>query len=48
MKKFIAALIISTFTFGTLVATAGPLKQDTTKKHKRDSSKMKKDTVKKP
>jgi pentapeptide MXKDX repeat protein len=49
MKKLIAALILSAFTFGTLVATASPnMKQDTTKKHKMKRDTMKKDTAKKP
>ncbi|MGZ3752029.1 MAG: hypothetical protein ACXVB0_18870 [Mucilaginibacter sp.] len=52
MKKLFAALILSTFTLGTLVAAANPvIQQDTTKKHKPSKMKrdtMKKDTIKKP
>lgn len=48
MKKLIAALILSTFTFGTLVAATPSMKQDTTKKHKMKRDTMKKDTMKKP
>jgi hypothetical protein len=47
MKKLFAGLILSTFTFGTVVAATGTMQQDTIKKHKTDTSKMKKDTVKK-
>ena len=45
MKKLIAAVILSVFTLGTLVASANPVLQQDTSKHKmkRDTS-MKKDT----
>ena len=46
MKKLFAALLLSAFTFGTLVASATPaMQQDTTKKK---TEKTKKDTTKKP
>ena len=52
MKKLFAAILLSAFTFGTLVAAASPaMQQDTSKKWKtkKDTSmKMKKDTMKKP
>jgi hypothetical protein len=48
MKKLFVLLILATFTFGTFVATASPMQRDTTKKHKRDTSRTKKDTLKKP
>jgi hypothetical protein len=48
MKKLFAAVILSVFTLGTLVASANPVLQQDTSKHKmkRDTS-MKKDTSKK-
>lgn len=49
MRKLIAALILSTFTLGTVAVAATPgMKQDTTKKHKMKRDTMKKDTAKKP
>jgi pentapeptide MXKDX repeat protein len=49
MKKLFAALLLSAFTFGTLVAVAHPsMQQDTTKKHKMKRDTVKKDTTKKP
>lgn len=49
MKKVFAALLLSTFTLGTFVATAGPMQQDTTKKHKpMKKDTLKTDTLKKP
>lgn len=45
MKKLFAALILSVFTLGTVVASAHPkMQQDTTKKKET----TKKDTTKKP
>jgi hypothetical protein len=48
MKKLFAAVMLSAFTLGTLVAAANPVLQQDTSKHKmkRDTS-MKKDTSKK-
>jgi phage tail tape-measure protein len=41
MKKLFAALLLSAFTFGTIVASANTVKvqQDTTKKTKKDTTK---------
>jgi hypothetical protein len=50
MKKLFAVLILSTFTFGTFVATASPMQPDTTKTKKTTKTKdtlivKKKDTT---
>lgn len=46
MKKLATVLMLSAFTFGTLVASANTMQQDTTKKKKETTTK--KDTTKKP
>jgi hypothetical protein len=45
MKKLATVLMLSAFTFGTLVASANTMQQDTTKKK---TTTTKKDTTKKP
>jgi len=49
MKKLFAVMLLSAFTFGTLVVSADPsIKTDTTKKEKKKDDTKKDTTTKKP